>query len=245
MNFYDEPLNNNNIYFTRKCIECDKFYGIKKNGFKCTKCANIKIISSKILSNKSILDSYKEVNNNQFIKIKNVVKNLDYIKNEEKLKNIYKNHCLYQNFIKEHDSKFNYHDFIEQREDTNLKFSETKFKSFIISFFYLFIVFNFDTNDILDENLDKILVVYYSLKKNKQITLLSNDQAYELIILTKWKKYYINEGLELSHTIAKLMKYPWKQNENFHPASSCYHGNYREVPNLKYNNIIKNNIQML
>ena len=30
------------------------------------------------------------------------------------------------------------------------------------------------------------------------------------------------KGIELSHTIAKLMKYPWKQNENFHPASSCY-----------------------
>jgi len=245
MNFYDEPLNNNNIYFTRKCIECDKFYGIKKNSFKCTKCANIKIISSKILSNKSILDSYKEVNNNQFIKIKNVVKNLDYIKNEEKLKNIYKNHCLYQNFIKENGSKFNYHDFIEQREDTNLKLPGTKFKSFIISFFYLFIVFHFDTNDILDENLDKILVVYYSLKKNKQLKLLSNDQAYEIILLTKWKEQEKSEGLELSHTIAKLMKYPWQQNENFHPASSCYHGNYREVPNLKYNNIIKNNIKML
>ena len=245
MNYYDKPISNNNIYITKKCIKCNKFYGIKKNDFKCTKCANIIHKSSKIFSNKNILDSYNEVNNNKFIKIKNIVKNLDYIKNEQKLKNVYKNHCLYQNFIKEHDSKFNYHDFIEQREDTNLKFSENKFKSFIISFFYFFIIFDFDTNHILNENLDKILVVYYSLKKHKKLKLLTNDQAYELILLTKWKEKEEREGLELSHTIAKLMKYPWKQNNNFHPASSCYHGNYREIPNLKHNNIIEKNIKML
>ena len=245
MNFYDKPISNDNLYFTKKCIKCKKFYGIKNNGFKCTACANIIHKTSKIFTNKKILDSYKEINYNQFMKIKSIVKNLDFIKNDQKLKNIYKNHCLYQNFIKEYDSKFNYHDFIEQREDKNLKLSQNYIKSFIISLFSIFIIFNFDTNQVMSENIDKILVKYYSLKKNNEIKLLSNNQAYELILLTKWEKEYINEGIELSHTIAKLMKYPWKQNENFHPASSCYHGNYREVPNLKYNNIIKNNIQML
>ena len=46
----------------------------------------------------------------------------------------------------------------------------------------------------MSENIDKIFgKKYYSLKKNNEIKLLSNNQAYELILLTKWEKEYINE----------------------------------------------------
>ena len=45
-------------------------------------CKYYSPIILKSFTNKNILDSYKEINSNQFIKIKSIVKNLDSIKND-------------------------------------------------------------------------------------------------------------------------------------------------------------------
>ncbi len=76
------------VYESKKCIKCEKYFGMKENNFLCSSCSGIKLSNLKVIDNIEVLKEYKYFTKKHISVINNLIKNRDKLK-DTVFKNIY------------------------------------------------------------------------------------------------------------------------------------------------------------
>lgn len=201
LNFYDKPSYDS---ISKLCLKCDKFYGLKKNNFLCSKCGNLDI-NTKSKQNLKILDKINIFNSEDFLELKKFIGQIKYYEYVHDIKSIY------NVFGKKINSK------------------SISFECFMIQL-YLFQICILKLPK-FEVDKEKNFFFITNTKDYFPSKLLSLEQSNNVIdILNTYD--YKNKHL-ISHAICKYTKYFWKiDTKYFHPSTLCYWGNFGEEPFL-------------